>query len=240
MDTLQMLSFGDTGWGLALSKAIGMTLLLTVVSLLVGAVFGSLVAAAKLSRRPGLRWLGDAYLVLFRGVPELLVIYLFYFGGATVVSAVGHWFGATGYIGMPPFLVGALAVGLLSGSYQAEVYRGAFMAVPRGELEAALAIGMGRFMRFKRVLIPQVMRYALPGLGNVWQMTLKDSALISVIGLVELMRASLMAAGSTRQYFAFYIIGGIGYLLLTGLSGRIFNIAEARVQRTQRRSPLQH
>lgn len=102
MDTLQMLSFGDTGWGLALSKAIGMTLLLTV-SLLVGAVFGSLVAAAKLSRRSGLRWLGDAYLVLFRGVPELLVIYLFYFGGATVVSAVGHWFGATGYIGMPPF-----------------------------------------------------------------------------------------------------------------------------------------
>jgi octopine/nopaline transport system permease protein len=165
---------------------------------------------------------------------------LFYFGGASVVSAVGHWFGTTGYIDMPPFWVGALAVGLLSGSYQAEVYRGAFLAVPRGQLEAALAIGMSPFMRFRRVLFPQVMSYSLPGLGNVWQMTLKDSSLISVIGLVELMRASLMAAGSTRQYFTFYIIGGIGYLLLTGLSGRIFNIAEARVQRTQRRSPIQY
>jgi octopine/nopaline transport system permease protein len=240
MDTLQILSFGDTGWGLTLLKAAGMTLSVTLVSLLVGAVFGSLVAAAKLSHRPSLRLLGDSYSVLFRGVPELLVIYLFYFGGATVVSSIGHWFGTTGYIDIPPFAVGALAVGLLSGSYQAEVYRGAFLAVPRGELEAALAIGMGRAMRFRRVLIPQILRYALPGLGNVWQMTLKDSALISVIGLIELMRASLMAAGSTRQYFTFYIIGGIGYLLLTGLSGQIFNIAEARVRRTQRRSPIQH
>ncbi|WP_297845075.1 ABC transporter permease, partial [Pseudomonas sp.] len=161
------------------------------------------------------------------------------FGGATVVSAVGHWFGADGYIDVPPFLVGAIAVGLISASYQAEVYRGAFIAVPKGELEAALAIGMSKAMRIRRVLIPQIMRYALPGLGNVLQMSLKDSALISVIGLVELMRASQVAAGSTRQYFTFYIVGGALYLVLTGLSGRIFNIAEARVRRTQRRSPTQ-
>jgi octopine/nopaline transport system permease protein len=93
--------------------------------------------------------------------------------------------------------------------------------------------------RIRRVLIPQIWRYALPGLGNVWQMSLKDSALISVIGLVELMRASQVAAGSTRQYFTFYIVGGVCYLILTGLSGRLFNIAEARVQRTQRRNPAQ-
>ncbi len=240
METLQLLSFGETGWGSILLSAIGMTLLLTLVSLLVGVLLGSLVATAKLSRRPSLRWLGNAYLVLVRGIPELLVIYLFYFGGATLASAIGHWFGKTGYIDMPPFWVGALAVGLLSGSYQAEVYRGAFLAIPKGQLEAALAIGMSPFTRIRRVLLPQVLGYSLPGLGNVWQMTLKDSSLISVIGLVELMRASLMAAGSTRQYFTFYIIGGIGYLLLTGLSGRIFSIAEARVSRTQRRTPVQH
>jgi len=240
METLQMLGFGEHGWGATLLGAIGMTLVLTLVSLLVGALIGSLVAAAKLSGRSGLRWLGNAYLVLVRGIPELLVIYLFYFGGATLASAVGHWFGKTGYIDMPPFWVGALAVGLLSGSYQAEVYRGAFMAIPRGQLEAALAIGMSPFMRFRRVLLPQVLGHSLPGLGNVWQMTLKDSSLISVIGLVELMRASLMAAGSTRQYFTFYIIGGIGYLLLTGLSGRVFGLAEARVSRTQRRTPTHY
>ncbi|WPO97767.1 ABC transporter permease subunit [Pseudomonas sp. HR96] len=237
MNILQLLSFGDTGWGLALLKATGMTLVLTLAALLVGAVFGSLVATAKLSRQRSLRALGDLYSILFRGIPELLIIYLFYFGGASVVSAVGHWFGAEGYIDVPPFLVGAIAVGLISGSYQAEVFRGAFLAVNKGELEAALAIGMPRALRVRRVLIPQILRYALPGLGNVMQMSLKDSALISVIGLVELMRASQVAAGSTRQYFTFYIVGGLLYLALTGLSGRLFNLAEARVQRTQRRNP---
>lgn len=167
------------------------------------------------------------------------MIYLFYFGGASVVTAVNHWFGGEGYVDVPPFMVGAIAVGLISASYQAEVYRGAFIAVAKGELEAALAIGMNRATRIRRVLIPQIWRYALPGLGNVWQMSLKDSALISVIGLVELMRASQVAAGSTRQYFTFYIVGGVCYLILTGLSGRLFNIAEARVQRTQRRNPAQ-
>lgn len=237
MNLLQMLSFGETGWGMALLKATVTTLLLTLAALLIGAVIGGVIAAAKLSRRRSLRGLGDLYSILFRGIPELLVIYLFYFGGATVVSAVGHWFGAEGYIDVPPFLVGAIAVGLISASYQAEVYRGAFIAVPKGELEAALAIGMSKGMRIRRVLVPQIMRYALPGLGNVMQMSLKDSALISVIGLVELMRASQVAAGSTRQYFTFYIVGGALYLILTGLSGRIFNMAEARVRRTQRRSP---
>lgn len=239
MSLMQMLSFGDTGWGMALLKAALMTVLLTLAALVVGALVGSLVAMAKLSKKRALRYLGDAYSILFRGIPELLVIYLFYFGGASVVTAVNHWFGGGGYVDVPPFMVGAIAVGLISASYQAEVYRGAFIAVAKGELEAALAIGMNRATRIRRVLIPQIWRYALPGLGNVWQMSLKDSALISVIGLVELMRASQVAAGSTRQYFTFYIVGGVCYLILTGLSGRLFNIAEARVQRTQRRNPAQ-
>ena len=239
MSLMQMLSFGDTGWGMALLKAALMTVLLTLAALVVGALVGSLVAMAKLSKKRALRYLGDAYSILFRGIPELLVIYLFYFGGASVVTAVNHWFGGEGYVDVPPFMGGAIAVGLISASYQAEVYRGAFIAVAKGELEAALAIGMNRATRIRRVLIPQIWRYALPGLGNVWQMSLKDSALISVIGLVELMRASQVAAGSTRQYFTFYIVGGVCYLILTGLSGRLFNIAEARVQRTQRRNPAQ-
>lgn len=239
MSLMQMLSFGETGWGMALLKAALMTVLLTLAALVVGALVGSLVAMAKLSKKRALRYLGDAYSILFRGIPELLVIYLFYFGGASVVTAVNHWFGGEGYVDVPPFMVGAIAVGLISASYQAEVYRGAFIAVAKGELEAALAIGMNRATRIRRVLIPQIWRYALPGLGNVWQMSLKDSALISVIGLVELMRASQVAAGSTRQYFTFYIVGGVCYLILTGLSGRLFNIAEARVQRTQRRNPAQ-
>jgi len=239
MNLLQMLSFGDNGWGMALLKAALMTLLLTIAAMVVGALVGSVVAMAKLSKRRLLRGAGDAYSILFRGIPELLVIYLFYFGGASVISAINHWFGGEGYIDVPPFLVGVIAVGLISASYQADLCGGARAAVNKGELEAALAIGMPRRMRIRRVLMPLIWRYALPGLGNVWQMSLKDSALISVIGLVELMRASQVAAGSTRQYFTFYIVGGICYLILTGLSGRLLNIAESRVQRTQRRHSAQ-
>ena len=114
---------------------------------------------------------------------------------------------------MPPFVIGALAVGMISGAYQAEVYRSAVLAVSKGELEAARATGMPTALVARRILFPQMMRFALPGIGNVWQLSLKDSALISVTGLAELLRASQIAAGSTPQYFTFFVVGGALYLL---------------------------
>ncbi len=231
-----MLGFSDQGWGSALLLATLLTVALTLCGLLVGSVFGALVAAAKLSSRRSLRVVGELYSTVFRGIPELLVIYLFYFGGSTLITAIGQWFGAEGFIATPPFLVGALAVGVISGSYQAEVYRGAYLAVSQGELEAARAIGMPTLMLARRILLPQILRFSLPGLGNVWQMSLKDSALISVTGLAELMRSTQIAAGSTRQYFTFYIVGGILYLVLTGLSNQVFHRAEARMGKSQRRN----
>lgn len=213
-----------------------MTVALTLAALAVGAVIGAAIAAAKLSRYRTLRLLGDLYTTVFRGVPELLVIYLFYFGGSTLVTAVGQWFGAEGFIGVPPFVIGALAVGMISGAYQAEVYRAAVLAVSKGELEAARSIGMPRSMVLRRILVPQVLRFALPGIGNVWQLSLKDSALISVTGLAELLRTSQIAANSTHQYFVFFVAGGALYLLMTGLSNRVFNRAEAIVGRSFRRN----
>jgi octopine/nopaline transport system permease protein len=236
MALIETLGFGQEGWGGVLLLAALMTVALTLAALAVGAVFGAIVAAAKLSRYRLARVLGDLYTTVFRGVPELLVIYLFYFGGSSFVSTIGRWFGADGFVSVPPFLIGAVAVGMISGSYQAEVYRAAVLAVARGELEAARAIGMPVHMMARRILIPQVLRYALPGLGNVWQMSLKDSALISVTGLAELMRTSQIAAGSTHQYFAFFIAGGLLYLVMTSISGRIFGRAEASVARSFRRS----
>jgi octopine/nopaline transport system permease protein len=236
MSNFEMFGFGPDGWGSALLLGALMTVVLTIAALAVGAVFGALVAAAKLSRLRVLRVIGDVYTTVFRGVPELLVIYLFYFGGSTLVSTVGQWFGADGFIGVPPFLIGALAVGMISGSYQAEVYRAAVLAVQRGELEAARAIGMSSWVTARRILIPQVIRFALPGIGNVWQMSLKDSALISVTGLAELMRTSQVAAGSTHQYFGFFIVGGVLYLVMTGISNRIFGRAEAVVGRSFKRN----
>ncbi|WP_321863203.1 ABC transporter permease subunit [Burkholderia cenocepacia] len=236
MEILEMLGFGTEGWGGVLLLAALMTVALTLAALAVGAVIGAAIAAAKLSRYRSLRLLGDLYTTVFRGVPELLVIYLFYFGGSTLVTAVGQWFGAEGFIGVPPFVIGALAVGMISGAYQAEVYRAAVLAVSKGELEAARSIGMPRSMVLRRILVPQVLRFALPGIGNVWQLSLKDSALISVTGLAELLRTSQIAANSTHQYFVFFVAGGALYLLMTGVSNRVFNRAEAIVGRSFRRN----
>jgi len=232
MATLELLGFGQNGWGALLLVATLMTLAVTASALLIGAVLGTLVATAKLSGNVLLVGLGNVYTTVFRGVPELLIIYLIYFGGSSAVTAVGQWLGYEGFLGLPSFAAGALAVGIISGSYQAEVYRGAYLAIAKGELEAASAIGMNRMLRLRRVVMPQVLRYAIPGLGNVWQLTLKDSALISVTGLAELMRTSQVAAGSTRQYFLFYIVGGVLYLLLTSFSDRVFNRAERRANRS--------
>ncbi|WP_322101684.1 ABC transporter permease subunit [Paraburkholderia sp. J41] len=236
MALLQMLGFGANGWGGVLLLGALMTVALTIAALAIGAVFGALVAAAKLSRFRTLRVIGDIYTTVFRGVPELLVIYLFYFGGSTLVSSIGQWFGADGFIGVPPFVIGAFAVGMISGAYQAEVYRAAVIAVSRGELEAARAIGMPTLVMARRILIPQVLRFALPGIGNVWQLSLKDSALISVTGLAELLRASQVAAGSTHDYFLFFVVGGLLYLAMTGVSNRVFGRAEAVVGRSFKRN----
>jgi octopine/nopaline transport system permease protein len=232
MATLELIGFGSTGWGALLLLAALMTLCVTATALAIGAVLGAVIAAAKLSGSVILAALGNLYTTVFRGVPELLIIYLIYFGGSSAVTSIGKAMGYEGFFGLPSFLAGALAVGIISGAYQAEVFRGAFQAIAKGELEAASAVGMPRSLRFRRIVIPQVLRLAIPGLGNVWQLSLKDSALISVTGLAELMRTSQVAAGSTRQYFLFFIVGGVLYLILTSLSDRVFNGAERRANRS--------
>ena len=235
MSPLDALGFGPRGWGLALLEGALMTLMVATVALLIGAAIGALVASAKLSGSRWGSWVGDAYAAIFRGVPELLVIYFVYFGSSGLLSGLGHLVGVEGFIGVPPFLAGALAVGVISGAYQAELYRGAYLAIAKGELEAARACGMGPMLMFRRIVTPQVIRFSLPGLNNLWQVALKDSSLISVTGLAELMRESQLGAGSTHQPFTFYVAGGALYLLLTAFSDRLFEFAEARATRGMRR-----
>jgi len=232
MATLELLGFGSTGWGALLLGATLVTLAVTAAALAIGAVLGTIVAGAKLSGNVLAVTLGNVYTTVFRGVPELLIIYLIYFGGSSAITSLGKALGYEGFLGMPSFVAGALAVGIISGAYQAEVFRGAYLAISKGELEAASAIGMSASLRFRRIIMPQVLRFAIPGLGNVWQLSLKDSALISVTGLAELMRTSQVAAGSTRQYFLFFIAGGCLYLILTSLSDQVFNRAERRANRS--------
>lgn len=147
MASLELLGFGSTGWGALLIAAALMTLAVTATALAIGAVLGAIVAAAKLSGNLVLVTLGNVYTTVFRGVPELLIIYLIYFGGSSAVTSIGQAMGYEGFLGLPSFIAGALAVGIISGAYQAEVFRGAFLAISKGELEAASAIGMWRCLR---------------------------------------------------------------------------------------------
>lgn len=147
---LDIISFGPDGWGPALAAGAWMTILIAIAGFAIGGVIGTFGAWAKISGGPLLRSLAEAYTTILRGIPDLLVIYLFYFGGSAVVTAVGQLFGAEGFVSFPGFIAGALAVGITSGAQQTEVYRGAFRAVHPGELEAATACGMGRLLKFRR------------------------------------------------------------------------------------------
>jgi octopine/nopaline transport system permease protein len=231
-----LVGFGPNGWGFALLTAAGMTLAVALCGFVAGAVIGTLVAWAKLAGPLPVRAIADGYTTLLRGIPDLLVIYLFYFGGSAALGAIGALFGAEGFIGMPAFLTGAIAIGIVSGAYQAEVFRGAFQVLSRGELEAARSVGMNRWLMFRRIIAPQVLRYAIPGLGNTWQLILKESALISVTGLVELLRQSHIAAGSTRRPFDFYVTAAVLYLIITWVSTLLFQKAETRSLRGLRRA----
>jgi len=236
MQWFDLLGFGPKGWGLALLQGAGMTVLVSIAGLAIGALLGSLVAWSRLSGSWMGGALGESYAALFRGLPELLIIYFVYFGSSGLLTAIGRALGYEGFLGVPPFIAGALAVGVISGAYQAEVFRGAYRAISRGELEAARAVGMGRWLMFRRIIAPQVLRFAIPGLGNLWQVALKDSSLISVTGLAELMREAQVAAGSTRQPFVFYVAGGALYLVLTSISDRVFEAAERRATRGMKRA----
>jgi octopine/nopaline transport system permease protein len=233
---MELLSFGDAGWGDEMLRAALMTLAVSVSSMLLGLVFGAVGAAAKLSAIAPLRWLAEGYTTVARGVPELLIIYLLFFGGNGAVMFVAGLFGYHGYIELHAFTIGTFAIGAISGAYSTEVIRGAVQAVPRGQVEAAKAIGMARGLMFRRIMFPQVARYALPGLGNIWQITLKDTALISVTGLVEIMRQAHVASGSTRQPFTFYLVAAALYLLLTTFSNYGFQRAEGWANRGVRRA----
>jgi octopine/nopaline transport system permease protein len=231
---LAIYGFGKSGWGLALLEGATMTLLVSVCGLIIGAAIGGLVAWARLSRKRLLGAVGVAYAALFRGLPELLIVYFVYFGSSTLLTETALFFGHEGFVGVPAFAAGAFAVGVISGAYQAEVFRAAYLAISKGELEAAVSVGMNLALMARRIILPQVMRFALPGLGNLWQVALKDSSLISVTGLAELMRVSQVGAGSTHRPFAFYLGGAALYLVMTVLTTRVFDVAEARATRGMR------
>lgn len=215
----QVMRFGEGGWGALMATAACVTIAVAACGYLAGLVIGTCVCWMRLSRRASLRVFADAYTTLLRGIPDLLVIYLFYFGGSSALTHIAGLFQQKGFVSVPAFVTGALAIGVVSAAYQAQVLRGAYLAIDRGQIEAGHAYGMTYAKVLRRVIVPQMLPFALPGLGNIWQQALKESALISVTGLVELMRQSAVGTGSTQQPFYFYATAAALYLLITSMSG---------------------
>lgn len=218
---LDLLSFGPNGWGDEILAGALVTLMLGVVSFFFGLIVAVPCAAAKAWGCRSVRAIAQLYTTVVRGVPELLIIYLIFFGGNTTVMSVARLFGYGKYIEINPFLVGVIAISIVSAAYSCEVIRGALQILPRGQIEASRSLGMSRMQTFFLVVAPQMMRVALPGLGNVWQVTVKSTSLISVTALAELMRISYVAAGSTRQPILFYTIAAALYLAITLLTGAL-------------------
>lgn len=235
LSAIELLGFGPNGWGAAMLAATAMTIAVALTGFIFGALVGVGGAYAKLSGSRVARGAADAYTTVLRGIPDLLVIYLFYFGSSALLTPLGRLFGATGFISLPGFLAGALAIGVVSGAYQTEVLRAAYLAIPKGELEAATAVGMRPLLKFRRIVAPLALRFALPGIGNVWQLVLKETALISVTGLVEILRQAQIGSGSTRQPFAFFVAAACLYMAISTLSTYGFGTAERYFTRGLRR-----
>ncbi|WP_413739324.1 ABC transporter permease [Sodalis sp. RH14] len=231
----QTLSFGPEGWGPMLLSGALMTVALAVSGFLLAGIIGALFAWAKISGNRPVRCVADIYTTVIRGIPDLLIIYLLYFGGSQALTSLGRLFGDGQFISFPGFLAGMLAVGIAAGAQQTEVFRGAFLTIAPGELEAATSLGMTASVRMRRIIIPLLLRHALPGMGNVWQLVLKAAALVSVTGLAELMNKAQTGAGSTGKPFDFYCAAALLYLVISACSGWSLGKAETYYSRGVRR-----
>ncbi|MGV8841875.1 MAG: ABC transporter permease [Pseudomonas sp.] len=223
------------GFGPALAAGTLMTVKLALCALSLGLVLGLLGALAKTSAHKPLQWLGGTFSTLVRGIPELLWVLLIYFGTVNMMRSLGQLLGLPG-LELDAFAAGTIALGLCFGAYSTEVFRGAILAIPRGHREAGLALGMSRPRIFWRITLPQMWRIALPGLGNLFMILMKDTALVSVIGLEELMRHSQIAVTSTKEPFTFFLVAAFIYLGLTVIAMTGMYFLEKRAGRGFTRS----
>jgi len=223
--------FDLEGFGHLLFQGTLMTIQLALVSLVFGLAFGLIGATMKLSRYRVLRILAGIYTALIRGIPELMVILFVYYGGVILLNNFAGWLGYDSYIDVSAFAAGVTALSLTFGAYATEIFRGAIHAVPTNQIEAARAIGMSPATIFRRILLPQVWRFALPGLGNTFLIILKETALVSVIGLEELMRKTDMAVGYTKEPFTFFLFAALIYLAMTAFVMMVQQGLERRANR---------
>jgi His/Glu/Gln/Arg/opine family amino acid ABC transporter permease subunit len=205
----------------------GVTLQVALGSLALALACGLGGAAAKLSHSIPLRWLAATYTTVVRGVPDLVMMLLVFYGGQVAVNHLMERLDLD-YFDLNPFIAGVATIGFIFGAYFTETFRGAFLAVPAGQLEAGAAFGMTRWQVFARILFPQMLRHALPGLGNNWLVLLKSTAIVSMIGLSDMTWIADQAGRTTRQPFLFYMAVCGLYLAMTSVSGAVLRWLTSR------------
>ncbi len=230
----EILAFGDTGYGDELLWGALMSVEIAALAYSLGLLIGIAGALLKLSGSKLTRTILEGYTTLVRAVPELVLILLLFYAGTASLNVLLENFGY-GRFAINGFVAAVAVLGFVQGAYSTEVLRAAIQAIPIGQIEAARAYGMSPWLEFKRITLPSMLPFALPGLANLWLIVTKDTALIAVVGYTELALATRQAAGNTKMYFTFFLVAGAIYLCITLISQQGFSWLERRVRRGQRR-----
>ncbi len=215
-----------------------LTVGVSLCALLVSIVLGLAGAAAKLSGRPILVGIATVYTTVIRGIPELVLMLLIFYGGTIGLNNLIEALGSDHYIDVDPFSAGVLTIGFIYGAFMTETFRGAILAIPKGQMEAAWAFGMGRLQTFMRITAPQMVRYALPGFTNNWLVLIKATALVSLIGLQEMTYLAKQASAATRSPFEFFLFTAALFLIYTTLSLVLLRKLNARFSLGTKRGQL--
>jgi len=208
----------QSSYYLVILEGAALTVGVSLGALAVSIVLGLLGAAAKLSGRPALQAVGTFYTTIIRGIPDLVLMLLVFYGGTIGINTLLEKMGSEATIDIEPMSAGIITIGFIYGAYMTETFRGAILAIPKGQMEAAWAFGMSRFQTFMRITLPQMVRYALPGFTNNWLVLIKSTALVSLIGLKEMTYLAKQASAATRSPFAFFLFTGALFLLYTTVS----------------------
>lgn len=229
----EILAFGPTGYGDELLRGAAMTVAIAFLAFALGLLIGIAGAMSKLGGSALTRTIAGAYTTLVRAVPELVLILILFYAGTAALNGLLE---TAGYapVNVNGFIAAVLVLGFVQGAYATEVLRAAIQAIPSGQIEAAKAFGMTPWLIFRRITLPAMLPFAIPGLANLWFIVTKDTALIAAVGYTELALATRQAAGNTKMYFTFFFAAGLIYLAITLVSQRGFTMLEHRVRRGQR------
>lgn len=212
-----------TGYSLSLVQASWMTLQIAFASLLVGLLLALLFASGEMAKFKMIRWPTTLFVMVIRGLPELLVVLFIYFGSTQVLFLI-----TSEFIEISPFVSGVIALSLIFASYAAQTLRGALKAVDRGQREAASALGISSSHTFFRIVLPQAVRHALPGLMNQWLVLLKDTALVSLIGVTDLLKQAQLTSAATHESFTWYATAAAVYLVITLITQRAVKVIDKK------------